>query len=80
MDERLRRRIFMFYFAGAVNLLLGFYVLFQGGAFLDMGKVIALSLFFFAFAAVDFYFPYAMKKRWREEQAKAMQGRQGGTP
>ncbi|MGE5525506.1 MAG: hypothetical protein ACM3SS_17470 [Rhodospirillaceae bacterium] len=71
MDEKLKRRIVMFYMAGVINLVLGLYVLFQGGNFLDPSKVTTLSLFFFAFAAVDFYFPYAMKKKWRDEQAKA---------
>ena len=76
MDEKLKRRIAMFYMAGVINLVLGLYVLFQGGAFLEPSKITTLSLFFFAFAAVDFYFPYAMKKKWREQQAK-MTGRGG---
>ncbi len=77
MDERLRRRIIMFYLAGGINLVLGLYVLLQGGAFLEPSKVTMLSLFFFGFAAVDFYFPYAMKKKWRQEQQKAMRGGTG---
>ena len=80
MDEKLKRRIVMFYMAGVINLMLGLYVLFQGSGFLEPSKVMTLSLFFFAFAAVDFYFPYAMKKKWRAEQAKAMgRGGQGTT-
>lgn len=70
MDEKLKRRIAMFYMAGVINLVLGLYILFQGSGFLEPSKVTTLSLFFFAFAAVDFYFPYAMKKKWREQQAK----------
>lgn len=73
MDERLRKRIIMFNLAGAINLALGLYVLFQGGQFLDSSKVMMMSLFFFAFAAIDFWFPYALKKKWRADQAKAMQ-------
>jgi hypothetical protein len=76
MDEKLKRRIVMFYLAGVINLVLGLYVLIQGRGFLEPSKVMTLSLFFFAFAAVDFYFPYAMKKKWRDEQAKAI-GRGG---
>ena len=77
MDDRLRKRIIMFYLAGVINLVLGLYVLFQGASVLPPDKVMMLSLFFFAFAAVDFYFPYAMKKKWRAEQAKGMQGEAG---
>jgi len=77
MDERLRKRIMLFYLAGVINLVLGLYVLFQGASVLPADKVMMLSLFFFAFAAVDFYFPYAMKKKWRAEQAKGMQGEAG---
>lgn len=76
MDERLRRRIRWFYFAGTVNLVLGVYVLVQGPAVLPRDTLLALVLFFLAFAAVDFYFPYAMKKKWLEEQAKKS-GQQG---
>ncbi len=80
MDDRLKKRILMFYMAGAINLMLGLYILFQGHAVMAPGKVMTLTVFFFAFAAVDFYFPYAMKKKWREGQAKAM-GRSGtGNP
>ena len=77
MDERLRKRIIMFYLAGIINLVLGLYVLFAGSSVLPADKVMMLSLFFFAFAAVDFYFPYMMKKKWRAEQEKAMRGDAG---
>ena len=77
MDERLRKRILMFYLAGVINLVLGLYVLFAGAAVLPADKVMMLSFFFFAFAAVDFYFPYAMKKKWRAQQTKAMQSDAG---
>lgn len=72
MDERLRKRIRWFYFAGTVNLVLGVYVLVQGPGFLPRDTLLALVLFFLAFAAVDFYFPYALKKKWLEEQARKM--------
>lgn len=75
MDERLKKRIRWFYFAGTVNLVLGIYVLVQGPAFLPRDTVLVLVLFFLAFAAVDFYFPYALKKKWLEEQAR-MSGQQ----
>lgn len=76
MDERLRRRTRWFYFAGTINLVLGVYVLVQGPAVLPRDTLIMLVLFFLAFAAVDFYFPYAMKKKWLEEQARKS-GQQG---
>ena len=76
MDERLRRRIAMFYLAGIVNAFLGLYVFIEGATFLPQGTVTWLVIFFLAFAAVDFYFPYAMKKKWQDEQAR--RGAAGG--
>jgi len=72
MDERLKKRIRWFNFAGMVNLVLGIYVLIQGPAFLSRDTLVVLVLFFLAFAAVDFYFPYALKKKWLEEQARKL--------
>ena len=72
MDERLKKRIRWFNFAGMVNLMLGIYVLIQGPAFLSRDTLVVLVLFFLAFAAVDFYFPYALKKKWLEEQARKL--------
>lgn len=70
MDERLRKRMLAFYFAGVVNLVIGVYVLVAGAGFLGQGTALLVALFFLGFAAVDFYFPSAMKKRWLEEQAR----------
>ena len=70
MDERTKKRIRWFYFAGTVNLVLGIYVLIEGPVFLARDTLLVLVLFFLAFAAVDFYFPYTLKKKWLEEQAK----------
>jgi hypothetical protein len=74
MDLRLRRRITMFYLAGVINVFLGLYVLIEGPAFLERDTVTWIALFFLAFAGVDFWFPYAMKKKWREEQARRSAG------
>ena len=76
MDERIKRRILMFYFAGFVNLVLGFYVLINGRAFLEHGTWLILLAFFFGFAAVDFWFPRVLKKKWREAQARLEAQRQ----
>lgn len=76
MDPKLKRRIFYFYFAGVVNLALGIYVLIFGRAFLAQGTVLLLVLFFFGFAAVDFYFPKALKKKWADYQQQLAQEQQ----
>jgi len=68
LDPRLKKRIYAFYFAGVVNLILGLYVLFAGTSFLPRGTALILGVFFFGFAAVDFYFPEMMKKKWLEHQ------------
>ena len=70
MDERLRKRTIAFYLAGILNAFLGLYVVIEGVSFLPPDMVRMLAIFFFVFAAVDFYFPYAMKKKWREDQAR----------
>ena len=70
MDERLRKKMLAFYVAGVINLLLGSYVLIAGPGFLPQKTVFWLTLFFFGFAAVDFWFPRMLKKRWTELMAK----------
>ena len=70
MDERLKKRILMFYLGGVINAFLGLYVVIEGRAFLSPETVRWLALFFFAFAAVDFWFPRVLKKKWLEAQAK----------
>ena len=87
MDERLKKRILMFYVAGAINLALGLYVLVAGPGFLPQSTVFWLALFFLGFAAVDFWFPRVLKKRWAEmlakhaekQQARAEQASAGAT-
>ena len=76
MDPRLKKRIMMFYLAGVINAFLGLYVVIEGRAFLPPETVRWLSLFFFAFAAVDFWFPRVLKKRWIEAQARLETRRQ----
>jgi len=76
MDERLKKRIMMFYLAGVINAFLGLYVVIEGRAFLPPETVRWLTLFFFAFAAVDFWFPRVLKKKWLEAQAKLNAQRQ----
>ena len=77
MNERLRKRIIMFYLAGIVNAFLGLYVLIEGVSFMARQTAIWLVIFFLTFAAVDFYFPHALKKKWEEEQARLRAGRGG---
>lgn len=71
MDPRLQKRIMLFYFAGVINAILGVYIVFEGGSFLPPENVRWLALFFFAFAAVDFWFPRMLKRKWSDMQAQA---------
>ena len=79
MDPRIKRRITMFYVAGVVNAFLGLYVVIEGRAFLPADTVRWLALFFFAFAAVDFWFPRLIRKQWQEAQAR-LAAQRGATP
>ena len=81
MDPRLKKRIYTFYFAGALNLILGMWVLVFGGE-LAQGTRTIMMLFFFGFSAVDFWFPPQLKKKYTEELAKLqrMQQEQAAAP
>ena len=73
MDPRLKKRIMLFYMAGVINAFLGLYVVIEGRAFLPGDTVRWLALFFFAFAAVDFWFPRHLRKKWLEAQEQMRQ-------
>ena len=70
MDDRLKKRIVMFYGAAVINVFLGLYVFIEGSSFLPKDTATWLVIFFLTFAAVDFYMPYAIKKKWEEDQAR----------
>jgi hypothetical protein len=69
MDKKLKKRITLFYIGGVFNGVLGIYVLLQGSTFLPSDTAHMLVLIFFAFTALDFYFPHAIKKKWLAENA-----------
>ena len=46
------------------------YVVIEGRAFLPPDTARWLALFFFVFAAVDFWFPRMLKKKWEEAVAQ----------
>jgi uncharacterized membrane protein YfcA len=79
MDPRLKKRIMLFYLAGVINAFLGLYVVIEGRAFLPPETLRWLALFFFAFAAVDFWFPRMLRKKWEEAQAQ-LAARRGAAP
>jgi hypothetical protein len=75
MDEqRLKKRIYAFQFAGILNLFLGCYVLLYGGG-VDPGTRNIMLAFFFGFAILDFWFPTHLKKKFAEQQALMAQAR-----
>ena len=69
MDDKLKKRIILFYIGGIVNALLGLYVLIEGASFLPSDTARILALVFLAFAVVDFYFPYMLKRKWLADNA-----------
>lgn len=80
MDPRLKKRIMMFYLAGVINAFLGLYVVIEGRAFLPPDTVRWLALFFFVFAAVDFWFPKVLKKKWAEAVAQQQVAQRAAAP
>ncbi len=69
MDDKLKRRIIMFYIGGIINALLGLFVLIEGTSYMAADTARILVFVFLAFAVVDFYFPYALKKKWLADNA-----------
>ena len=78
LEQKFRRRMLAFYFAGVVNLVIGVYVLLFGGQFMSRSMSLIVALFFLGFAAIDFYFPKMMRKKWAEERQRV--ARQGTVP
>ena len=70
MDPRLQKRIMLFYLGGVVNAFLGLYLLIEGAPGVSRETANWLIVLFFGFAAVDFWFPYSLKKRWLAEQRR----------
>ena len=70
MDERLKKRIFLFYAAAAVNLLLAGFVLFFARGVLPDDKLTMLLVLCLSFVAVTLWMPQLIKKKWKEDQAK----------
>lgn len=67
MPERLKKRIYLFYAAGVVNLLMAVAVLLFGRGVVPDDKLTWILLFFLGFAAVDFWMPAMIQKKWAEE-------------
>jgi hypothetical protein len=80
MDQKLKKRIAMFYLAGVINAFLGLYVVIEGRAFLPPDTARWLALFFFAFAAVDFWFPRVLKKKWDQAMAQQQAPQRAAVP
>jgi drug/metabolite transporter (DMT)-like permease len=70
MDDRLKKRIVLFYVAGILNAFFGMYVLFEGGKVLPQQTVTWLVVLCVVFAALNFYMAWALRKKWEEAQAR----------
>ena len=66
MNDKFRKRILAFYFAGFLNLVLGLYVLFNGRSLVSPTMWLVLLAFFFGFGVVDFWFARTLRRRWVE--------------
>mgnify|MGYP001360947814 FL=1 len=69
MDEKLKKRMVAFYIGGILNALFGLYVLIEGASFLPADTARTIAVICLAIAAVDFYFPYSIKKKWLADNA-----------
>jgi hypothetical protein len=82
MDERLKKRILLFYAAAGVNVLLGLFVLVFGREILGPDKMVMLMVVCGAFTLLNLVMPGMIKRKWKEDRAKLeaqrAQLRQGG--
>lgn len=76
MPERLRKRIYLFYAAGVVNLLMALAVLMFGRGVVPDDKLTWIMMFFLGFAALDFWMPVMMKKKWADDVKKYQEQQQ----
>ena len=74
MPASLQKRIFLFYLGGVINTFLGLYVLIEGTSLMSREKAMWLVAFFLVFAAVDFWFPNALRKKWLADQERLRSG------
>ena len=74
MPAHLQKRIALFYLGGVINTFLGLYVLIEGTSLMSREKAMWLVAFFLVFAAVDFWFPRALRKKWLEDQERLRSG------
>ena len=70
MDERIKRRIFLFYGFGIFNAFLGIYVLVEGAALLGAETATWAVVLCLGFAAANFYMAHALKKKVQEFEAQ----------
>jgi drug/metabolite transporter (DMT)-like permease len=75
----LQRRIALFYLLGILNAFLGLYVLIEEVPSVPRTKALWIAAFFLVFAAVNFWFPYAMVRKWRADQERLRAGRTGAS-
>lgn len=69
MDDKLKKRIVLFYLAGIVNALFGLYVLIEGPSFLPADTVFMLVSVFLGFTVLNFYVPYSIRKKYLADNA-----------
>jgi hypothetical protein len=70
----LQRRIALFYLLGVLNAFLGLYVLIEEVPAVSRTKALWLAAFFLGFAAVNFWFPRAMVRKWHADQEQLRAG------
>ena len=79
MNDRIKRRIFLFYGFGIFNAFLGIYVLVEGAALLGAEAAAWAVVLCLGFAAANFYMAHALKKKVQEFEAqRAAVERKGG--
>jgi uncharacterized membrane protein len=71
VQDKLKKRVVIFYIGGILNALFGLYVVFEGPSSLPADKVQLLSLVFLGFTVVNFYMASVLKKKVQAANAEA---------
>ena len=67
MDPKVRKRIWMFYFAAGINIVMAMYVVAVGSGYVPGGTLGLITVVFMGFAFLNFYLAKNLRKRWEEQ-------------
>lgn len=77
LHKKLRRRLYMFYFAAVMNFVMALWVMSAGGQ-VASGTRTVIVVIFLGFAALNYYMAKKLRAQWEAYLRQQQQG--GGDP